>query len=35
MDYSEHFYKMIRSTLQTTKVFVNIQDLVSMCLVDQ
>ena len=35
MTYSECFHEAIRSTLSTTKLFVNVPDLGSMCLVDQ
>ena len=35
MAYSKHFYKMVRFTLLTTKLFIKVHDLGSMCLVDQ
>ena len=35
MAYSKHFYKTIKVTLSTTKLFVKVQDLEGMCLVNQ
>ena len=35
MAYSEGFYNMIKLTLLTTKLFIKVHNLESMCLVDQ
>ena len=35
MAYSECFYETVRSTLSTTKIFVNVHDVEIVCLVNQ